>query len=116
MGIYNGDFYKSIRHKENIERFNKKYKCNFDSPAHTSKHNLNLINKFFEENDIQNPPNSPDLAYPIENIWAYLKRKMKNKQPKTIDELIKYTIQICNSIPKKIIKRYFTNYIERLNG
>ena len=41
-----------FNYQENIERFNKKYKCNLifeqdGTPAHTSKHNLNLISKFF---------------------------------------------------------------------
>ena len=31
---------------------------------------MNLINKFFKDKYLQNPPNSPDLAYQIENIWA----------------------------------------------
>ena len=47
-------------------------------------------------------------------MWDYLKRQIRDKRPKTIDELTKYTIEIWNSIPKKMIKRYFTNYIERL--
>ena len=30
-----------------------------------------LIQKLFEENFIQNHPNSPGFAYPIENIWDF---------------------------------------------
>ena len=69
-----------FNYKENIDYINKKYKCNLifeqdGARAHTSKNNMNLINKFFKDNYLQNPPNSPDLAYPIENLWAYLKKR-----------------------------------------
>ena len=39
------------------------------STCHTSNSNKFLFNKFFTEDGwIQNPPNSPDLAFPIEDI------------------------------------------------
>ena len=69
-----------LNYKEDIDELNKKYNCNLifeqdGASAHTSKNNKNLIKNFFNDNYIQNPPNSPDLAYPIENLWAYLKKK-----------------------------------------
>ena len=36
----------------------------------------------FGENLIQNPPNSPDLAYPIETLWTLFKKKLKRKYKK----------------------------------
>ena len=48
---------------------------------------------------IQNPPNSQDLAYSIESIWAYIKPRIKQRDPKNIEELKQFTIEEWNSIP-----------------
>ena len=76
-----------FNYKKNIDYLNEKYNCNLifqqdGARAHTSKNNMNLINKFFKDNYLQNPPNRPDLAYPIENIWTYLKKWLKIKSQK----------------------------------
>ena len=81
---------------------------------HTSESNKNLIKKLFGNNFIQNTPNSPDLAYPIENIWGYLKPRIKKRNPQTIEELKKYTVEEWNKIPLKIIKNCGKHYIRRL--
>ncbi len=47
------------------------------APSHRSKSNKILLNKVFGHKGwIQNPPNSSDLAYPIETLWAKLKKTM----------------------------------------
>ena len=49
-----------------------------NAPCHKAKHTM----KFFSENQIKVlewPAQSPDLN-PIENIWGYIKRKLKNKK------------------------------------
>ena len=44
-----------------------------------SKINTNILNNLFREGIyLKNPPNIPDLAYPIENIWG-LEPKSLNK-------------------------------------
>ena len=71
--------------KEKIGLLNKKFNITLkfeqnDERAHTSKSNIALINKIFGKgNLIQNPPNSSDLAYPIEALWGILKPKIKRK-------------------------------------
>ena len=46
-----------------------------------------LANALFEEGQwILCPPNSPDLAYLIENLWANFKKSVKNINPKDYDE------------------------------
>ena len=83
--------------------------------AHTSFSNKKLIEELFGKNKlIQNPPNSPDLAYPIENIWGYIKPRIKRKNPKTMEELKK--IHYKNGIlsQKKLIKNCGLNYVKRL--
>ena len=58
-------------YKEDIEEINKNNKDNITleqdgATCHTSKANINLLNELFGKNKwIQNPPNFPDLAYPI---------------------------------------------------
>ena len=81
---------------------------------HTSQSNKFLIQKLFGDKFIQNPPNSPDLAYPIENIWGYLKPKIKKRNPKNLEELKKFTLEEWNSIPNRIIKKCGLGYIKRL--
>jgi len=82
---------------------------------HTTKSSINLIKKLFGENAlIQNPPNSPDLAYPIETLWGRIKPRIKRRAPKTLKELKKYTLEEWRAIPKKLIKETGKNYIKRL--
>ena len=81
---------------------------------HTSQSNKFLIKRLFGDNFIQNPPNSPDLAYPIENIWGYLKPKIKKRNPKNLEELKKYTLEEWNSIPNRIILKCVEGYIKKL--
>ena len=62
--------------------------------CHTSKANKFLLNKFFTEDGwIQNPPNSPDLAYPIEDIWGIIKPRVKRREPKSIEEFKPYLLK-----------------------
>ena len=81
---------------------------------HTSQSNQFLIKKLFRDNFIQNPPNSPDLAYPIENICGYLKPKIKKRNPKNLEELKKFTLKEWNSSPDRMIKQCGEGYIKRL--
>ena len=74
--------------------------------AHTSKNNIALLNELFNEDKwIQNPPNSPDLAYPIETLWNILKVRIKKRNPKTIEELKQFLREEWSSIPKSLLKK-----------
>ena len=85
-------------YKEDIEKIEKenKIKIIFEqdgAASHKSKSNLFLLNKLFADDGwIQNPPNSPDLAYPIEDIWGIIKPRVKRRQPKTSEELKKFLL------------------------
>ena len=83
--------------------------------AHTSKSNIFILNKLFTKDGwIQNPPNSPDLAYPIERIWGIIKPRVKRRDPKSIDDLKKYLLEEWNSIPISIVQNLFKEYLEKL--
>ena len=99
-------------YKEDIEKIEKenKIKIIFEqdgAASHKSKSNLFLLSKLFADDGwIQNPPNSPDLAYPIEDIWGIIKPRVKRRQPKTIEELKNFLLEEWNSVPKEMIKIY----------
>ena len=68
-----------LHYKKNFDEFKLKNKnIIFEqdrTSTHTSGANKILANALFGENNwILCPPNSPDLAYPIENLWANLKK------------------------------------------
>ena len=59
-------------------------------------------------------PHSPDIAYPIETLWTELKRKVKSRNPKNLEELKEITIEEWNKISKDYIKNLFNNFIKRI--
>ena len=74
-----------LNFKEDIDSINKKYNANLfleqdGTRIHTSKSNFKLINELFGDKQIQNPPNSPDLAYPIETLWGIIKPRIKKEK------------------------------------
>jgi hypothetical protein len=80
--------------------------------SHTSKSNIALLNKTFKW--IQNPPNSPDIVYPIEDLWGILKNRVKRRNPKTLDELTTFFFEEWYSVPQSLINNLFKNYIKRI--
>ena len=107
-------------YKENIDQLNAKNNINIKfeqdgARAHTSRANINLMNQLFgQENWLQNPPNSPDLAYPIETLWGIIKPRIKRRNPQTIEELKEITKEEWNSIPDNLIKNLCKNFILRI--
>ena len=80
--------------------------------CHTSKSNKQLLNYLFDAKGwIQNSPSSPNLAYPIEALWAELKDKVGVRDPKTYEELKQYYIEEWNKIAPK---KYFKNFESKI--
>ena len=106
-------------YKENYENFKKQnenlYFEQDGASCHTSKKVKTLLENYFGDKLIQNAPHSPDIAYPIETLWAELKKRVKNRNPKSLEELKERTIEEWNKIPKDYIKKLFNNYIKRCN-
>ena len=75
-------------YKDNFENFKKQNKNMFfeqdGATSHTSKKIKNLLEKLFGDNLIQNAPHSPDIAYPIETLWAELKKEELKKEEQKI--------------------------------
>ena len=63
-------------YKENYEEFKKNENWYFEqdgASCHTSKKIKLLLENLFGDKLIQNAPHFPDIAYPIETLWAELK-------------------------------------------
>ena len=108
-----------LYYKEDIDAI----KQNFDKElileqdgarAHTSRTNIALLNELYKDKWIQNPPNSPDLAYPIETLWSILKVRIKRRNPKTLNELKEFLREEWSSIPKLLLKNLCERYVDRL--
>ena len=99
------------------EKYNKILIIEQDgATCHKSKRNTKLLNSLFGEDGwIQNPPNSPDLAYPIEDLWAIIKPRVKRREPSSIDELKKFLLEEWYSIPLNLIQNLCKNYLYRIN-
>lgn len=83
--------------------------------AHKSKSNIHLLNKLFcESGQIQNPPNSPDLASPIEDLWAILKPRVKRRNPNSIEQLKVFILEEWYSKPINLVQNLFKGYINRI--
>ncbi len=107
-------------YKDDIEEVEKRknIKLIFEqdgATCHTSKANKFLLNKFFTEDGwIQNPPNSPDLAYPIEDIWGIIKPRVKRREPKSIEELKQYLLEEWGSVPEEMVKNLCKGYLDKI--
>ena len=104
-------------YKENYDEFAKENEALYfeqdGASCHTSKKVKILLNNLFGDKFIQNSPHSPDIAYPIETLWAELKKRVKNKNPKNLDELRQISIEEWNKIPQDFIRKLFRNFLKR---
>ena len=104
-------------YKENYDEYTKDNEALYfeqdGASCHTSKKMKILLNELFGDKLIQNAPHSPDIAYPIETLWAELKKRVKSKNPKNLDELRQISIEEWNKIPKDFIQKLFRNFIKR---
>ena len=63
---------------------------------------------------VQNPPNSPDLAFPIEDLWDIIKPRIKRRELKTLKELKAFIIQEWSSVPLSLIRNLCSGFIKRV--
>ena len=109
-----------IFYNEDIEEINRKNGIKLiieqdGASCHRSKANRNLLDEQFGKNGwIQNLPNSPDLAFPIEDLWAIIKPRVKRRDPQIIEELKSYILQEWNSVPEELIRNLCNSFIDRV--
>jgi len=107
-------------YKEDIEAMKEKYgiKLIFEqdgAATHRTRANITLLNRLFTKSGwIQNSPNSPDLAYPIEDLWSIIKPRVRRRNPNTIIELKQYLLEEWNSIPIELIQNLCKGFLNRV--
>ena len=79
---------------------------------HVSHQTLLFLNKRMSLLDNW-PANSPDLN-PIEHLWAILKYRMRERKPKTIQELIDVIMEEWESIDMSLINSLVESFEKRL--
>ena len=85
-----------------------------DDPKHTS----HVVKKWLRDNKVkvlECPSPSPDLI-PIENPWSTLKRRVRSKQPKTLDDFYQYCQEEWEKIPSESREKLIENYPKPLTA
>ena len=110
-----------IFYKEDIDAIRDKYgvKLIFEqdgAATHKTKANITLLNRLFTKSGwIQNAPNSPDLAYPIEDLWAIIKPRVKRRNPTSIPELKKFLLEEWSSVPIELVQNLCKGFLNRIH-
>ena len=64
------------------------------------------MNNLFTPDDwIQDPPNSPDIAYQIQTLWATVKKSQKEKS---------WNLSSFEKNYPKLVRRYCLNFLKRI--
>jgi hypothetical protein len=87
--IYGPKCPKNLQKKWNFLQDNAKY--------HLSPQPKKILEELVGERLIKHPAKSPDLN-PMEDMWSYLDRIVKEKRPKTIKSLKRTLTQAWNSL------------------
>ena len=108
-------------YKEDIDDIRDRYgvKLIFEqdgAATHKTKANITLLNRLFTKGGwLQNAPNSPDLAYPIEDLWAIIKPRVKRRNPTSIPELKKFLLEEWSAVPIELVQNLCKGFLNRIN-
>jgi len=84
------------------------------APAHTAK----SIKDWFDENQVVLLPwcaRSPDLN-PIENIWAWMDRRLSRENLKSIEELMERVEALWHEVPREIVMKLIESMPKRVRA
>jgi transposase len=84
-----------------------------NDPKHKAKKSMQTLQKLVGDRLIAHPPMSPDLN-PMEDIWSYLDRKVKESKCKTISSLKRVLTKEWNSLQWKEIRSSVDSMERRL--
>ena len=77
------------------------------------------IQSFFSDHVISKglwPPGSPDLTLPDYFLWGYLKRRVYQNKPRTIDALKANITQEIQAVTPDVLARTFQNMARRVQS
>jgi transposase len=74
-----------------------------NDPKYISKHCQRILRRYKIE-QLDHPPQSPDLN-PIENLWAYLNRRAKDRKPRNEEELFEILQEEWRKIPLEVLRK-----------
>ena len=117
-GKVDGEYYKKIVERRvlplaNVFKGQTWFFQQDNAPVHTSK----LVKNFMESKKlkvIQWPSKSPDLN-PIENVWAIMKRRVADRDPKNTSELEAAISEVWNNLEQGIIDNCVRSMTSRLS-
>ena len=90
--------------------------------SHTSRRSLGILQDMFPSHvislrgDIGWPPRSPDLNPCNFFLWGYVKSKVYEHRPSTLEHLKAAIAEEINAIPHNILERVMVNFRERLKN
>lgn len=88
------------------------YLLHENAPPHTAAYTIQLL-KQYKISTLPFPPHSPDLNI-IENIWPWVKLRVKAHSPQTKAQLIQLIERYWNEYPQSCIQRMIAEYHSRL--
>jgi len=86
---------------------------------HTSHANMAEIQSFFDDRVISKglwPPRSPDLTPPNYFLWGYLKGRVYQNKPRTIDALKANVTEEIQAVTADVLARTFQNIPRRVQS
>lgn len=84
-----------------------------NAPSHKAKKSMEVVQELAEDRFISHPAKSPDLN-PIENIWAYLDRKVKAAEITSIQSLQRFLKKQWKTLPWRQIRNCVNSMPQRL--
>ena len=82
-----------------------------NAPSHTSYYTQGFLSKIIPKG-IKWPPRSPDLS-PIEQVWAYIKKKLAGMHFKTKEQLFEAIEKEWINIPNNKLHNYYSSFWAR---
>jgi len=87
--------------------------------SYTSHASMAEIQSFFDDRVISRglwPPRSPDLTPPNYFLWGYLKGRVFQNKPRTIDVLKAYITEEIQAVTVDVLARIFQNIARRVQS
>ena len=90
--------------------------------SHTSRRSLGILQDMFPSHvisrrgDIGWPPRSPDLNPCDFFLWSYVKSKVYERRPSTLEHLKAAITEEIDAIPQNMLERVMINFRERLQN